>query len=76
MVAARTRSGENLTTGWSMKKDRELIKLARENPSIDLIAASLEMAPATVLRVARRLGKKTRAQYNATRPRAESEEMS
>jgi hypothetical protein len=40
----------------SMKNDRELIKLARENPSVDRIAASLKMAPAAVLKAAKRLG--------------------
>ena len=40
----------------SMKKDRELIKLAGENLSADQIAVSLEIAPKTVLKIAKRLG--------------------
>jgi biotin operon repressor len=43
-------------SGWSMKKDRTLIQLAREKPSVDQIAAQLEISPAAVLRAAKRLG--------------------
>jgi DNA-binding NarL/FixJ family response regulator len=39
-----------------MRKDRELIQLAGEGRSIDQIAARLEALPATVAKVAKRLG--------------------
>jgi hypothetical protein len=42
--------------GWSMKKDRELIQLARTRSSVDSIAAKLEKPPKSVLKAARRLG--------------------
>ena len=41
---------------WSMKKDRELIQLARENLSVEQIASRMKAAPAKVLVVAKRLG--------------------
>jgi len=41
---------------WSMKKDRELIQLARENLSVEQIASRMKAAPAKVLMVAKRLG--------------------
>jgi Mn-dependent DtxR family transcriptional regulator len=42
--------------GWSMKKDRELIELARTNPSVERIAARLDMSPKSVIKAAKRLG--------------------
>jgi hypothetical protein len=42
--------------GWPMRKDRELIELAREGRSIDQIAARLEATPERVHKVAKRLG--------------------
>jgi hypothetical protein len=41
---------------WSMKTDRDLIELARANMSVDRIAAKLEVAPASVVKAAKRLG--------------------
>jgi len=41
---------------WSMKSDRELIVLARAKLSVDRIAAKMKADPATVLKVAKRLG--------------------
>jgi hypothetical protein len=41
---------------WSMKKDRELIKLGRAQLGVDQIASRLEASPVSVLKVARRLG--------------------
>jgi len=39
-----------------MKKDRELIRLARSGVSVDQISARLKHSPATILKVAKRLG--------------------
>jgi hypothetical protein len=39
-----------------MKKDRDLIRLARENLSVEQIASRMKAAPAKVLVVAKRLG--------------------
>ena len=39
-----------------MKKDRELIQLARADFSVDGIAAKLEISTGAVLRAAKRLG--------------------
>jgi hypothetical protein len=41
---------------WSMKKDRELIKLASGELSVDQIAARLKHSPPAVLKAAKRLG--------------------
>jgi hypothetical protein len=41
---------------WSMKKDRELMRLARENLSVEQIAAKTKLAPARVVKIAKRLG--------------------
>jgi hypothetical protein len=43
-------------SGWSMKKDRDLISLVRANLSLDRIAARLETSPAGVAKAAKRLG--------------------
>jgi len=43
-------------TGWSMKKDWEIIKLAREKLSIDQIATKMGIVPPSVIRAAKRLG--------------------
>jgi hypothetical protein len=40
---------------WSMKNDRELIELARAN-SAEQIANQMKLAPATVVKIAKRLG--------------------
>jgi hypothetical protein len=41
---------------WPMKKDRELIQLARANLSVEQIATRMKLAPARVIKIARRLG--------------------
>jgi hypothetical protein len=41
---------------WSMKKDRQLIKLARENLSVEKIAHLLDVAAPQIVKSARRLG--------------------
>jgi hypothetical protein len=43
---------------WSMKKDRELIRLGQAKLSVDRIASRLGSSPVSVLKVARRLGVK------------------
>jgi hypothetical protein len=40
---------------WSMKKDRELLKLAGAKLGVDRIAAKLEASPIQVIKVAKRL---------------------
>jgi hypothetical protein len=42
--------------GWSMKKERELIQLARSNRTVDQIAKRLDAAPPSIVKVAKRLG--------------------
>jgi transcriptional regulator with GAF, ATPase, and Fis domain len=42
--------------GWSMKTDRQLIKLARESSNIESLAKKLGSAPAQILKASRRLG--------------------
>jgi hypothetical protein len=42
--------------GWSMKKDRQLIELARDNRSAEQIAKKMDASLPQVLKVARRLG--------------------
>jgi hypothetical protein len=44
--------------GWPMKRDRELMALARVNPNIDKLAARLNCSPMTIVKAARRLGLK------------------
>lgn len=39
-----------------MKKDHELIRLARENRNVDHISERLNKAPMTILKAAKRLG--------------------
>jgi hypothetical protein len=39
-----------------MKKERELIQLARANLSVGQIANKTKLAPATVIKIAKRLG--------------------
>ena len=41
---------------WSMKKDRELIRLGRSKLGINQIASRLDATPLSVLKVAKRLG--------------------
>jgi transcriptional regulator with GAF, ATPase, and Fis domain len=41
---------------WSMKVERQLIQLANSNLTVDQIAAKLDMAPASIIKVAKRLG--------------------
>jgi hypothetical protein len=41
---------------WSMKKDRQLIDLARANLSVEQFTNKMRLAPATVVRIAMRLG--------------------
>jgi hypothetical protein len=43
---------------WSMKKDRELIRLGQAKLSVDHIASRLDSSPVSVLKVAKRLGVK------------------
>ncbi len=47
-------------TKWSMKKERDLMQLARENLSVEQIAAKLATRPGTVSKLALRLGVKLR----------------
>jgi hypothetical protein len=42
--------------GWSMKNDRELIRLARSNLNVDRIATKLKTSPLRIMRVGKRLG--------------------
>ena len=39
-----------------MKKDRELIKLARENPNVESLAKKLETISSQIIKASRRLG--------------------
>jgi hypothetical protein len=39
-----------------MKRDRELIQLARANLSVEQISTRMKLAPATVIKTAKRLG--------------------
>jgi transposase-like protein len=39
-----------------MKKERELIQLARANLSVEQISTRMKLAPATVIKTAKRLG--------------------
>lgn len=41
---------------WSMKKDRDLIQMARANLSVDRIAAKLDTSPMSVIKATKRLG--------------------
>ena len=41
---------------WSMKKERELIQLAREDVSVEQIANRMKFAPAAIIKAGRRLG--------------------
>jgi hypothetical protein len=41
---------------WSMRKDRQLIKLARARLSVEKIAHLLDVSPPQVVKSARRLG--------------------
>jgi transcriptional regulator with GAF, ATPase, and Fis domain len=43
-------------TDWSMKKDRQLIQLARSNLTVDQIAKRLDAAQASIVKIAKRLG--------------------
>ena len=43
---------------WTMKKDRELIKLVRLNPNVERLAARLGASTKTIVKAARRLGLK------------------
>jgi hypothetical protein len=45
-----------MSGGWPLKKERELIKLARANSSAEQIAKKLDASQPQVFRVARRLG--------------------
>ena len=42
--------------GWPMKKERELMKLARKKHSAEQIAKKLDASPSQILKVAKRLG--------------------
>jgi hypothetical protein len=42
---------------WSMKVERELIRLARSNLTLDQIAAKLDMPPMAVIKAAKRFGR-------------------
>jgi hypothetical protein len=41
---------------WSTKKDRELNKLARAELNVEQIATRMKLAPARVIKIAKRLG--------------------
>jgi hypothetical protein len=41
---------------WLMRKERELIHLARASLSVEQIATRMKLAPASVLKAAKRLG--------------------
>jgi hypothetical protein len=41
---------------WSMKKDRELILLARAKLSVEQIATRLQISPQAVIKIGRRMG--------------------
>jgi predicted ArsR family transcriptional regulator len=43
-------------TSWSMKKDRDLIQLAKAKLSADPIAERLKISPQQVRKVAKKLG--------------------
>jgi hypothetical protein len=45
-----------MTGGWPMRKERELIKLARANHSAEQIASKLDAPLPQIFKVARRLG--------------------
>jgi hypothetical protein len=51
-----TEGEENLMGGWPMKKERELIKLARNKHSAKQIASKLDAPLPQIFKVARRLG--------------------
>jgi len=56
-VADRWAEGEeNPMSRWPMKKERELIQLARANVGVEQIATRMKLAPASVLKAAKRLG--------------------
>jgi transposase-like protein len=48
------KEGATLMNGWSMKKDRALMQLARANLSIDQIATRLKTSSASVLKATKR----------------------
>jgi hypothetical protein len=53
----RAEGEENLMSGgWPMKKERELIKLARKKQSAEQIAHKLDASLSQIFKVARRLG--------------------
>jgi hypothetical protein len=56
LLYLRAEGEEVLMFTWSMKKDRELIQLARSNLSLDQIAAKMKTTHATARKVAKRLG--------------------
>jgi hypothetical protein len=45
-----------MSGGWPMKKERELIKLARKKQSAEQIAHKLDASLSQIFKVARRLG--------------------
>ena len=55
-IGLKATKAQILMFRWSMKKDRELIRLARSGVSVDQISARLKHSPATILKVAKRLG--------------------
>jgi hypothetical protein len=55
-IGGHNRESIGVKPGWSMKNDRALIKLARDNPNVDHIASKLKRRPASVVKAARRLG--------------------
>jgi hypothetical protein len=52
----RGQRGEGTMSKWSMRKDRELIRLGRTKLGVDQIASRLDSSPLSVLKVAKRLG--------------------
>jgi hypothetical protein len=56
LPCSRVEGEEVLMFAWSMKKDRELIQLARSNLGVDQIATKMKTTHATARKVAKRLG--------------------
>jgi hypothetical protein len=57
-----------MSGGWSMKKERELIKLARKKHSAEQIAKKLDASPPQIFKVARRPRGRPRAATAQTGP--------
>jgi hypothetical protein len=55
-AAATSKPVEGMTYKWSMKTDRELIKLAKANLSAERIAVRMDRPYLSIERAAKRLG--------------------